>query len=454
MRIVCIGANHRTAGLAVREKLALGDQLRQEALRDLKRRWADAEFVVVSTCNRTEIYTARPVHAHPRAEELQSWLGEFRSLPAAEYVAHLYSLADADAAEHLFAVAAGLDSLVPGEGQIVAQVKDAYSAAVAAGAAGPVTSELFQAALHTAKHVRSETDIAAGKVSVASVAVAFVGQVFEHLGGKCVLNVGAGKMNELMLRLLRDRGAGRIVVTNRSADRAAALAGACGGQARPFERLGDLLAGADVVLTSTGSPEPIISAEMVRSAQQRRRWRPLLVVDIAVPRDVAADAGDVENVFLYNIDDLDGIVRSTLSQRRGSTEAARRIIRRHVAELMASLDVRNVAPTIEDLFRRVRAVADRELADARNKLSTHADSEEDFRILQHVLHRALRQLLHPVVARLRAAAGTDAARSHLASLRELFGLDEASGPAARDAQADGDAPPEAEGKGPSGDEGD
>lgn len=432
MRIVCVGANHKTAELAVREKLAFNGELRAEALRDLKARWPAAEFVVVSTCNRTEVYTARSVHGHPRAEELQAWIGEFRRLPAGEYVRHLYSLADADAAGHLFAVASGLDSMVTGEPQIVAQLKEAFAAAAEAGAAGPVMTDLFQAALHTAKHVRSETGLASGKVSVASVAIDFVRQVFEDLSGKCVLNVGAGKMNELMLRSLACLKPGRIVVTNRSHQRAAELAEACCGKAEPLERLGELLAEADVVLTSTGSPEPIITASMVRAAQKQRRWRPLLIVDIAVPRDVEAQAGKLESVFLYNIDDLQQIVSATLAGRQGQRHAAESIIQEHVLEALARLNVRNVAPTIQDLYRRMEAVADRELAEARNKLSTHEDSEEDMQIMQRAVHRTLRQFLHPVVTRLRASAGTEAVRPQLDALRHLFGLDEPAPPREQD----------------------
>jgi glutamyl-tRNA reductase len=432
MRILCVGTNYKSAEVAVREKLAFDGEQRKAATADLRRRWPEAEFVILSTCNRTELYAARPVHGHPREEELRSWLPEFHSLPPAQYDSVLYLLTDAEATTHLFAVASGLDSLVTGEAQIVAQVKGAYGEAVEAGSAGPIMGELFRGALHVAKHIRTETDIAMGKVSVASVAIDFVQQLFETLAGKCVLNIGAGKMNELMLRQLRGLGAERVVVVNRSRAKAEALANASGGEAGDFARLADHLAEADVVLTSTASPDPILSAETVQAAQKRRGFRPLLIMDIAVPRDVEVAAGKVENVFLYNIDDLEKVIQANLATRHYQRGAAHSIIAEHVEELLAALSVRKIGPTIEALYRRADRIAGEELAEARNKLSTHTDSKEDMEILQRSLRRAIRRFLNPCTQRLRQAAATNAARAHVAALRELFELDDAEGPEQKD----------------------
>lgn len=428
MRILCVGTNHKTAEVAVREKLALNADQRLGALKDLRATWPDAEFAVISTCNRMEVYLARPVHGHPRAEELRDWILKFRGVSGSPYAEALYMLADAEATNHLFAVTSGLDSLVPGEAQIVAQVKEAYTQAVQAGAAHVVLNELFQAALHVAKHIRTETEIAMGKVSVASLAVDFVRQLFESLKGKCVLNVGAGKMNSLMLARLREMQADKLVAVNRSRPAAERLAEEVGGTPGDFARLEDHLAEADVVVTSTGSAEPVITASMVKAAQKRRGWRPLLIVDIAVPRDVECKAGKVENVFLYNIDDLDRIVQANLEMRTGQHGAAHTIITEHVDELMGVLHVRKVAPTIEALYKKMSLIAEQELADARNKLSTHADAEEDIEIMRRTLHRTIRRILHPCTLRLRRSAGTDAARTHVSSVRELFELDEVDEP--------------------------
>ena len=424
MRIICVGVNHRTAPLAVREKLAFDAAGARRALDDLRKRWPRGEFMIVSTCNRTEIYSARPVHGHPRTEQLRGWLADFHAIDPRQLADAAYCLADADAAAHLFAVASGLDSLVPGEDQIVGQLKEAFAAAVEAGAARAAIGELVQTALHTAKHVRSETGIALGKVSVASVAIEFVRRIYETLDGKVVLSVGAGRTGELMLQHLEKPGGPEILIANRSGDRAETLARKVGGTAVPFGDLGEHLVRADVVLCSTGSSEPVITREMVRGAQRRRNFRPLLIVDVAVPRDVAADAGEIENVFLYNIDDLEKIVDETLAKRKGHRAAADAIIAEHVDELRHWLNIRGVAPTIDALYRRLEAIAAEELREARNKLAAHDDADADEEILRRTLHRTIRRILHPLAAHLRKRAAGDDARAHVAAIRELFDLDE------------------------------
>ena len=424
MRILCIGISHKTADVALRERFAFDTPTMVRALRDLSARWDKAEFVLLSTCNRTELYAARPVHGHPRETDLGAWMGEFRSIPREEYEGSLYALSEAEAARHLFSVAAGMDSMVPGEDQIVAQLKDAYAAAVEASAARGVMGELFQTAFHAGKHIRTETDIAQGKVSVASVAIDCVTKVFPALAGKVVLNVGAGKMSGLMLRQLAQLGAGVILIANRSMDRAKELAGSCGGVAVPLKALAEHLCAADVVLTSIAAATPVLTRQMVESAQHHRGWRPLLIVDIAVPRDVADGVRGLDNVFLYNIDDLEQIVQATLKSRYSQRDDAEKIIDEHVRELMQTLNIRDVAPTIDALYRRMREIAAEELADARKSLSAHHDAEDDEKILQRALHRTIRRILHPAARNLRGEAGTDAARAHVAAIRKLFGLDE------------------------------
>jgi len=408
------------AELAVREKLAMDAEQRLRALTELRAAWRDSEFAILSTCNRMEVYLARPVHGHPRTEELRDWILNFQGAADPHCADALYMLADAEATSHLFAVTSGLDSLVPGEPQIVSQVKEAYTQAVEAGAAHAVLNELFRSALHVAKHIRTETEIAMGNVSVASLAVDFVRQLFETLKGKCVLNVGAGKMNSLMLARLREMQSDKLVIVNRSLPAAQRLTKQFGGTCGDFANLEDHLAEADVVVTSPASAEPIITLPMVRAAQKRRNWRPLLIIDIAVPRDVEPAAGELDNVFLYNIDDLDRIVQANIESRTGQNDPARTIITEHVDELMSALHVRKVAPTIESLYKRMTRIAEQELADAQNKFSTHDDAEEDIAIL--------RRTLHPVAQRLRQAAGTDVAGTHVSSVRELFELDDADEP--------------------------
>jgi len=428
MRILCTGISHKTADVSLRELVAFDAATRAAALGQLARRWPQAEFAILSTCNRVEIYTARPLHGHPREQQLVNWLERFHGLSAGELLDHTYVLADRQAAEHLFAVAAGLDSLVPGEAQIAAQVKDAYAAARQAGTAGATLNELFQRALRTAKHVRSETAVGTGKVSVASVAIDCIDKVFESARGKSVLSIGAGKMNELMLMHLRRLGAGRIAVANRSADRAERLAQRCGGEAVAFERIAEELLAADIVLSSTGAPAAIITRAMVESALSRRNGGDLLIVDLAVPRDVEPTVGQLEGVHLYDIDDLEEVVAANVASRSADIAAARRIVERHVDELMQKLNVRDVVPTIDELYRRMERICDEELAAAGNKLSTHDDAQADMEVLRQTIRRAMRRFIHPCVRHLRDSAGSDAARAHVSLLRKLFDLEDRGEP--------------------------
>ena len=423
MRIICTGISHKTADVALREKLAFDAAGVGRALRDLIGRWEQAEFLVLSTCNRTEVYTARPVHGHPRGAQLRDWLGEINGLDLSVYGDCTYELTDAEAAGHLFKVASGLDSMVPGEPQIVAQLKAAYAAAIDADAARSLINELVETALHVAKHVRSETGIGKGKASVASAAVDIVAGQLGSLADKCILNVGAGKMNELMLRQLAKLGAGRILVANRSKENARDLARRCSGEVVAFDELPDRLGEADAILTSTAAHSPIITAEMLRRAQKCRDGRVMVIIDIAVPRDVEPCAAQLENIHLYNIDQLDEAVRRTIDWRRDQQSEAMNIVNDHVRELTESLNIRDVAPTIDALYRKMQQIADEELAHARNKLSAHDDAEADEEILRRALHRTIRRILHPAAQGLRNEAGTDAVRAHIAAVRKLFELD-------------------------------
>ncbi|MCE5327740.1 MAG: glutamyl-tRNA reductase [Planctomycetaceae bacterium] len=427
MRILCVGASHKTAALSMRERLSFDCAKASLALSQLARRWPAAEFLLLSTCNRVELYVARPLHSLPSVQDLVEWLGEFHRVQPESFSGETYSLADAEALAHLLGVAAGLDSLVPGEDQIVAQVKEACRLADAAGAARSIMKELVEAALHTAKHVRSETGVAAGKVSVASVAVDLIRQGHPAMQETCVLGIGAGEMSTLMLKHLAKLGCRRILVANRSFDRAAALARLCGGTSVSLEDLGEHLAAADIVVTSTGSSEPIISRAMVEAAQKRRGGKGLLIVDIAVPRDVHPDAGRVDNVTLYNIDGLEQTVRRTITLRQDEQERAGKIIDQHVAELTERLHVRKVSPTIDALYKRLERIASEELASARNKLSSHADAADDEAVIQRALHRAIRRILHDPASRLRQDPDSVRTQELTDAVRELFGLGKEDG---------------------------
>jgi len=424
MRILCVGMSHKTAPVDIREQLAFSAAGRDRALRQLADQYEQAEFAILSTCNRAEVYTARPVHGHPREEQIHRFLGQFFHLPVERFAGSTYTLADRDAAEHLFAVACGLDSLVPGEVQITAQVKDALRAAARAGTAGPVLHELMQRALRTAKHIRRETDIGAGKVSVASVAVDCIAEAFGAPSGKCVLSIGAGKMNQLLLTYMRDAQVGRILIANRSARKAAALARKYGGETVAMGELARRLDEPDIIVTSTAAEAPILTAEMLSAALTRRDGKELFIVDLAVPRDVEPAAGKLSGVRLINIDQLDRIVAGNLRLRGQQLEPARRIIDGHVDEFFRRLNVRQVAPTIDALYRRMERICREELASAENKLAAHDTAAADLSVLRQAVRRALRKFVHPCVENLHRSAGSDAVRAHVAALQRLFELDQ------------------------------
>ncbi len=426
MRILCVGLSHKTAPVALRERLAFDDAGAARALRELRDAWSGAQFALMSTCNRVELYCVRPVHGHPRESELQAWLAEFHRVSAPTVSPYLYTLTDADAVGHLLSVASGLDSLVLGEVQIVSQVKQAYQLASEIGASGPAINELFQGALHTAKHVRSETGIAKGKASVATAAVDHILRTFGSLDGATVLSVGAGKISELMLRELRKLGVGRFLLANRSPENARRLAETCEGEVVAFESIRERLHEADVLVTSTASEAPILTRAMFEESQRRRTGRPQHVVDVAVPRDVDPAAAEVPGLHLYNVDDLEQAVRETLSAREAEVAPARAIIDEHVDELIQALHVRTISPVIDALYKHMESVAGEELADASNKLSARLNGQGRIAAdaLQRALHRTVRRIMHPVVANLRNSPARETARADAAALERLFELAE------------------------------
>ncbi len=422
MQISCTGLNHATADVSLRERVALDASGVRRALASLKDAWEPAEFVVVSTCNRTEIYTGGA--DRPDSGQIAAWMEKFCNVEPGELDESIYVLDGREAAGHLFAVAAGMDSMVPGEGQIRGQLKDAYAAALDAGAADGLMNELFQEAFRAARRIRSETGVGSGKVSVASVAVEFVRRVFESLDDKCVLSVGAGKMNRIMLRHLAKFSPGWIVVVGRTPDHTRRLSDEFGASSATLEQLDERMDDADVVLCSTAARGHVISAEMIRAAQRRRNYRPMIIVDIAVPRDVDPNAADVENVFLYDIDDLKKIVAETLAMRRSQDDRAEKIISHHVEELSENLRMGSAGPLIGKIYGRMERIAAEELADAENKLSTHEDAEEDVEILRRALHRTIRRILHRPTSKLRNLASKNEADEYIRALRKLFDLDE------------------------------
>ncbi|HEV8379782.1 MAG TPA: glutamyl-tRNA reductase [Tepidisphaeraceae bacterium] len=398
-RLLLVGLNHTTAPLEVREALVFDEQQAGDALRKLRERFPEAEAVLLSTCNRVEMYVSRSVHGHPREEEMIEFLADFHGLSTANVASHFYRKADKAAAGHLFAVASSLDSMVLGETQIVGQVRAAYDIALQAAAAGPTLNPLFQRALAIAKRVMSETPLAEGRMSVASVAVDYARRIFDHFNDKTLLCIGAGKMGTLVLQGFATLGPGKLVLANRDPARAEALANQFHGQASGLEKLDEHLIAADIVISSTGSAHPIITRERFEHLVKQRRYRPIFIIDIAMPRDVEATVGQIQNVYLYNIDDLQQVVSDTQAQRAGAVEAAKKIVDEQLEDFLAWHRTRELGPLIDQLYKRYHQVAQDEVSRTINKLGQISEQERQH--LEELARRIVNKLLHDPIQTLK-----------------------------------------------------
>ena len=407
MRLTLAGVSHHRAPIELRERVALD----LDACRELAQR-LDGEAIVLSTCNRTELYLVRDEDAEELAvETLTGLAGD----GAPDLGAALYRLHDEAAALHLFRVAAGLDSLVPGEGEILGQVRSAFEA----GSPGPFLDRLFRQALHTGRRVRIETAIGESPASVPSAAAALAQQVFGELTGHRVLVIGAGKMSEAAARNLVSRGAEIAVVANRTLVHGEELAGRLRAEAVALADVHGELERVDVVVSATSAAEVVLSREAVASALRARKGRPLLLVDLAVPRDLDPAINELEGCFLYDVDDLEAVVTETLSGRRGEAARAERLVAEEAdrfRDWQASLDV---VPTIASLRALVEEIRDSELARAGGKLS---DRERQH--VESVLSQILAKLLHLPTIRMKEAAAAADGVVYADVVRHLFGLGE------------------------------
>jgi glutamyl-tRNA reductase len=335
MNVVVIGLSHRSAPVELRERFAFAESKIPDALKSLRDSGVAGEAVILSTCNRVEIYAATPLEPARAFAELKKFLVSQRNFnePLNE---GLYALAEPVSLHHLFKVACGLDSMMIGETEILGQLKTAYDLALKHGHTGARLNKAFQRAFHTAKHVRTHTNIQRGSVSVASVAVELAEKIFNSLGDREVLVIGAGDTSEKTARALLSRGAKSIVVTNRSLDRAQALAGEFGGRAVPFDDWAGEFEKIDIVISSTSAPHYILDRAKLEPLMKARRQRPLLLIDIAVPRDIDPEVNFLENVYLYNVDDLQGIADDYLKLRREEIASCEAIIAEKVKPLLAA----------------------------------------------------------------------------------------------------------------------
>ena len=401
--LVVIGLSYRSSPVEVRERLAVGGDALVARVADVSKVAESQETLLLSTCNRVEVYLGAD-EADPRlAERVRRWLDAAAGEPLGSYV---YERHGADAVKHAFRVAASLDSMVVGEPQILGQVKDAYAAARASGTLGSLLDRCFTTAFAVAKRVRTETGIAAGSVSVSSIACDLAKKIFGDLGGRRVLLVGAGKMGESAAKHLRKQGAS-LFVANRSRERAEALAAACGGSPRAIEELAAELALADVAIASTASPRFVITPELMRGVMKARRHRPLFLIDIAVPRDVDPRVGELDNVFVYDVDDLEKVAQENLSVRRREADKAERIVTLEVEGFEKWRRASVLKPTIVGLRERVRATL---MAELERTLPRLSNGEADKQALERMVDAMVNKLLHAPIAQLKAGAeGADGA---------------------------------------------
>ncbi|OFW36831.1 MAG: glutamyl-tRNA reductase [Acidobacteria bacterium RIFCSPLOWO2_12_FULL_67_14] len=367
MHLFLLGVSHRTAPVDLRERLDFSSRDVGAAVETLAARASAAESVVLSTCNRSEIYVASSEPSRAR-EELIAFLSEYHQLPRDAFLPHLFTYDDTAAAHHLFSVSAGLDSLVIGEPQILGQVKDAYQAAADRHCTGPLLNKTFHWAFGVGKRVRSETGLGEGAVSVSFAAVALARKIFGRLQGRRVLVVGAGEIGALTAHHLRSHGVAEIVITSRTAAHAEALAAETGGRAVPWSDMPRAMGRADIVVTATGSQRPIITRAEVEAVTGRRRPDPLFIIDIAVPRDVDPAVGEIEQVFLYNIDDLQGIVQENLARRGGEIARAEAIVAEELSRFTAWQRSRRAIPTVIALRQRFDDIRRSELERLETKL--------------------------------------------------------------------------------------
>jgi glutamyl-tRNA reductase len=416
--LLALGVSHKTAPLDLRDKLALPEGRAVSALRELTAHPAVHEAVAISTCNRTELYlvAADPVEAESEALAILSRQAEIRPT---ELLGSIYSLRDSDVARHLFSVAAGLDSMIVGEAEVQGQVKRAYELALVEGATGPVSNRLFRDALAAGKRVRTETEISRSRVSVSSVAVELAAGMLGDLASRRVLVIGAGENGELTARALRERGVHTVFVANRHYDRAIGLAQRFGGEAVRFDDLPAQLAHADIVVSCTSSPHQIFGREDLDLVLEERGRRPLVLIDIAVPRDIEPSVGEVcSGVTLFDMDDLQREVARNVSGREAEAERARVLVDAEVERFDRWLGTLDIVPTIAALRERGEQIVQQVLRE--NEARWESLSDADRERLGLMARAVVNRLLHEPTLRLK---GVEGSYEHLHVLRELFDLE-------------------------------
>jgi glutamyl-tRNA reductase len=426
MSIVVVGLNHKTAPISLLERLSIGNEDLPKALHQLQNYDHILEGLVLSTCNRIEVY-AVVSKFHGGAQDIRNFFAEFCHIAPEDFSDHLYTYHDDGAVRHLFRVAAGIDSMVVGESEILGQVRRAYQVAEEEGVIHRMLGAAFRQALRVGKRSRTETSVGRNPVSVSSAAVELAKRAFDDstLTGKKVVIVGAGKMGRLAADALASSGAGNVTVVNRTEERAQALADRLNVDAMPYERLEEAISGADILICSTTSPQAVIDRPLVERALADRH-HPLFIVDIAVPRDVGEAVAEVPGVVLRDIDDLRGVVEAGIGSRVAEISKVEEILADELQRFLAWERAGEIAPTIAALVARADAVRRAEIDSLESRLG--GLSKEQLEAIDHASRRIISKLLHVPISRAKEVASSKQGYLYLNALRELFELDDEPNP--------------------------
>lgn len=415
MTLLALGINYNTAPVAIRERFAFPADILDNALRTLASIGEISEVAILSTCNRTEFYCQADSDDQ---HTLIDWIAGNKQIHPTEFTPYLYTYKNSETIRHMFRVACGLDSMILGEPQILGQMKNAYHAAYQAGTLGKNLSKLFHHTFCAAKKVRTDTAIGSSPISVAFAAVQLAQQIFDKLGEQTALLIGAGETIELTARHLYQHGVGRIIIANRTFDKAHSLAMQFNGYAIALSEIPQHLAEADIVVSSTASQLPILGKGSVESAIKKRKHKPMFMVDLAVPRDIEAEVEQLRDVYLYTVDDLQNTINQNMDSRRRAAEQAEEIIDTQVQHFLAWLRSQSAQDVIRDFRLQAESTRDEALQKAMNQLKNGVPSED---VIQRLAHALTNKLIHTPCAQLREA-GSNERHDLIAASRELFKL--------------------------------
>jgi glutamyl-tRNA reductase len=419
--LVLVGVNHKTTPVEIREKLAFNQAKLEASLEELVSSPEIIENIILSTCNRVEIY-ARVENTDRGIQLLQDFICDYHNISRGNLDQYFYSCCDNQAVEHLFRVSSSLDSMVLGEAQILGQVKDAYSTARSFSSTGMVLNQLFEKAFNVAKKVREETGISERGVSISSAAVELAKKIFEDLENHSVMLVGTGEMAELAAKHLISYGVKTVYVANRTYDRAAALAQTLNGCALGFEEFKEEIYKADIIITSTAAPTFIIQKAMMEKAIQKRKNKPIFLIDIAVPRDIAPEVNELENVYLYDIDDLQNVVNANMEERQKEAENAMEIVKHEVTKFNNWFSTLDAVPTIVEMRNRAEYI--RKIEVEKNLKTMDHLSSNDIESIHLLTQSIVNKILHKPTINLKKKTQSQDGHIYLKAIRHLFHLDD------------------------------